>query len=152
MKTGQTLVFYVSRIVPDFAGTYFDPKTTPECIFRPKDFDNKEVWKATITEEVKNQLIYEIKIQSFLDHPNIVKLYAFFSDQEHIYLVMELCTSGHLFDLLRSIKTLPESTTKIIVKQLCQGMDYLHHHEIIHRDLKLENILYHFVHVFSFRE
>lgn len=75
---------------------------------------------------MKNQLINEIKIQSYLDHPNVVKLYAFFADQEYIYLVMELCTSGHLYDFVKNKNVLKEDDCKIIVKQLCQGVDYLH--------------------------
>ena len=51
MKSGDTMCFYVSKIVPDFKGEYFDPKTTPDSIFNPEAFDKKEVWKATLTEE-----------------------------------------------------------------------------------------------------
>lgn len=107
-------------------------------------FALKKIYKADISEDLKVQLIHEIKIQMFLDHPNIIKLYTFFSDDAYLYLLMEMCTSGHLYDLLKSKKNLPEKTTKIIVKQLCQGIDFLHQNDIIHRDLKLENILYHF--------
>lgn len=58
---------------------------------------------------------------------------------------MELGTSGTLYDIVREKKYLKEENGKIVVKQLCQGVDYLHQNKILHRDLKLENILYHFV-------
>jgi calcium-dependent protein kinase len=49
-----------------------------------------------------SQLIREIKIQSYLDHPNIVQLYAFFSDEDYLYLVLELCFGGNVYSKLKS--------------------------------------------------
>jgi serine/threonine protein kinase len=82
------------------------------------------------------QLVREIKIQSFLNHPNIVKMYAFFTDETHIYLVMELCYSGQLYNYLKKWRRLPEEATRSIVLQICKALDYMHMNEIIHRDLK----------------
>jgi aurora kinase len=82
------------------------------------------------------QLIREIKIQSFINHPNIVKLYTFFADEKYIYLVQELCYSGQLFLLLKKKKALSEELTRNIVYQICRALDYMHECEIIHRDLK----------------
>ncbi len=48
-----------------------------------------------------NQLIRQIKIQMYLDHPNLVKLYAYFSDDYNIYLLMELGCDGQLYDLMK---------------------------------------------------
>lgn len=50
-----------------------------------------------------------------------------------------------MFDSLDRVKYFPENAKKNIIKQVCHGKDYLNHHSIIHRDLKLENLLYHFV-------
>jgi len=44
-----------------------------------------------------NQLIREIKIQNFFSHPNIIKLYSFFSDEYKIYLLLELAPDGQLY-------------------------------------------------------
>ncbi len=82
------------------------------------------------------QFCREIKIQSFLNHPNIVKLYTFFSDEKAIYLVQELCISGQLYSLLKKKRKLPEELTKNIIHQICRALDYMHECEIIHRDLK----------------
>lgn len=72
------------------------------------------------------QLVREIKIQSFLTHPNIVKMYAFFSDKTYIYLVLELCFSGQLYGFLKKKRKVPEDMTKNIVQQICRALDYMH--------------------------
>ena len=51
MKEGSTCVFFFDRIVPNFLGEYFDPKTTPEQIFKPSAFDEEDVYKAMLKEE-----------------------------------------------------------------------------------------------------
>ena len=48
-----------------------------------------------------NQLIREIKIQMFLNHPNIIKLYSFFSDEYKIYLILELACDGQLYEYMK---------------------------------------------------
>lgn len=64
----------------------------------------------------------------FLNHPNIVKLYTFFADQAHIYLVLELCSSGQLYNFLKLKKHQPvkEELAKVIIRQIVQGIDYIH--------------------------
>ena len=46
---------------------------------------------------MENQLIQEIKIQQYSNHPNILKMYGFFCDDKKIYLMLELATNGCLF-------------------------------------------------------
>jgi serine/threonine protein kinase len=54
-----------------------------------------------MSDEIKAQIIREIKIQRFLTHPNIVAMYGFTHDAEHIYLLLEPCLEGNLFDLIK---------------------------------------------------
>lgn len=96
----------------------------------------KKISKGNMEPKLLVQLVREIKIQSFLNHPNIVKLYTFFADEKYIYLLQELCSSGQLYTLLKKKKKLSEETTKVIVQQICKALDYMHECEIIHRDLK----------------
>lgn len=69
-------------------------------------------------------------------------MYAYFADQDYIYLVMELCYSGQLYSYLKKWRRLPEDATRNIVLQICKALDYMHMNKIIHRDLKPENIIY----------
>lgn len=54
------------------------------------------------------QLIREIKIQSFLEHPNICQLYTYFEEEDFIYLVMEICNSGNVYSILKKFGTFSE--------------------------------------------
>lgn len=87
-------------------------------------FALKKIKKKDLDDKLKSQLIQEIKIQMFMNHPNIVKLYTFFTDEEHIFLLMELVLSGHLYALVcdKPKQCLDEKTVKVISKQLCQGL------------------------------
>lgn len=53
------------------------------------------------TQKMVRQLIQEIKIQMFLEHPNLIKLYSFFSDHYKVYLLMELGCDGQLFEYIK---------------------------------------------------
>jgi aurora kinase, other len=86
-------------------------------------------------------LIRELKIQSFLAHVNLVKLYAFFHDRLNIYLLLEFCVSGQLYDLFRVKSKLREEEWQPLMKGVCEGLYELHRHGVIHRDLKPENIV-----------
>lgn len=54
-----------------------------------------------VKNKMQKQLTLEIKIQMFLDHPNILRLYHFFDDREYIYLVMEYMEEGSLFNFIQ---------------------------------------------------
>ena len=86
----------------------------------------KRIHKSKLDEKMTMQLVRQIKIQSFLNHPNIVRLYTFFSDIKSIYLVQELCYSGELYSFLKKKKKVPEDLTRIIVQQISRALDYMH--------------------------
>eukprot|EP00826_Nyctotherus_ovalis_P055976 TRINITY_DN748_c0_g13_i1.p1 TRINITY_DN748_c0_g13~~TRINITY_DN748_c0_g13_i1.p1 ORF type:complete len:416 (-),score=149.56 TRINITY_DN748_c0_g13_i1:109-1356(-) len=86
-------------------------------------------------------LMQEIAILKSLDHPNIVKLNEFFTDERYYYLVTEFVEGGELFDEITRRKFMTERTAAHIMKQLLSTIVYCHKRKIVHRDLKPENIL-----------
>lgn len=87
------------------------------------------------------QFISEIKIQMFLEHPNIVRLYGFFDDPTHFYIVMEFMEGGNLFGLLKKRKRVGEGEAAERVREVCLGLKEMHDNSILHRDIKPENIV-----------
>lgn len=87
------------------------------------------------------QFASELQLHSKLHHPNIVEFYRAFSFEDNTYVVLELCHNGSLADALKQRKffTMPEIRRFLI--QLCGAVKYLHHRNIVHRDLKTGNIL-----------
>lgn len=83
----------------------------------------------------------EIEILKKISHPIIVQLFEYFEDEKRIYLVMEKCSGGELFDEIAKRKVLSESIAAVICKQLFSVVGYLHENRIMHRDIKPENIL-----------
>jgi len=86
-------------------------------------------------------LAREIEIMKKVNHPNVLKLYEVFETDEVISLVMELVTGGELFYKIVEKGNYSEKEAAGIVKQMIQGVEYLHGEGICHRDLKPENLL-----------
>ncbi|CAE7484110.1 CPK2 [Symbiodinium natans] len=84
----------------------------------------------------------EIQIMKTMDHPNIIKLYETFEDRKHIYLAMELCTGGELFDRIIEVGQFTEKDCAIVVQQMLSAVFYMHTRGVCHRDLKPENFLF----------
>lgn len=86
-------------------------------------------------------LLVEISILRDMDHPHIAKLHYVYESSDSIDLVVEYLPGGCLNDLINKKKRLPENKCKIIARELLETLDYLHKRSIVHRDLKLENII-----------
>lgn len=76
-----------------------------------------------------------------MTHPNIVRLYEIFEDENTIMLVTELCEGRELFDEIIARNRFTETESAIVLKQLLQAIAYCHEKNVAHRDLKPENIL-----------
>lgn len=84
----------------------------------------------------------EIAIMKMMDHPNIIKLYESFEDHRNIYLVMELCEGGELFDRIIDAGHFLEATAATLMQQILRAIYYMHQNHVTHRDLKPENFLF----------
>lgn len=89
----------------------------------------------------KTKLYDEIKILKDIDHPNIIKIYEFFEDDENYYMVTEYCPEGDLSTHVEKLQYFNETIVRILMFQILSAVLYLHSRKIIHGDLKLENIL-----------
>ena len=87
--------------------------------------------------------IKEINLLKKLDHPNIVKYYDFFEDEENIYIIMEYLEGCTLKQYIKKNENILEDNARIIIKQLLTALSYLHYTcDICHRDIKPENIMF----------
>lgn len=83
----------------------------------------------------------EVRIHWGLKHPTVVELLDFFEDERFVYMVLELCAGGDLYRRLRAVGPLSEAEAAAYMGQLLAGLAYLHSRRIMHRDLKLSNLL-----------
>ena len=98
----------------------------------------KEVVKE---EEEGKKLIDEIGILKNLEHPNIMKIYECFEDEENIYIVSEFCDEGDLLSKMEKVKSLNEIIVKFLMGQIFDAIAYLHANRVFHGDIKLENVM-----------
>ena len=80
--------------------------------------------------------------ESFPPHPSLLKLYSYFKDSKRFYIVTELCPYGNLHQYMRRHPNgLPEDQVRGLMLDITEGIQQLHSQGVIHRDLKLSNIL-----------
>jgi len=90
--------------------------------------------------EAKDKLKHEVEVLSKLHHPFINQILDSFETDTHFFIVMEY-VCGDLLSFIRKRNKLNEPSAKIIFKQIIEGLKYIHKKKIIHRDIKLDNIL-----------
>lgn len=101
----------------------------------------KAITISRLTEEVAAALETEIRLQSGLSHPNIVKLLNVQRNQKYIFLTLELCSGGDLTSFVRRNGPLDEVTARRLMIDLAAGLKYLHDRNLAHRDIKPQNLL-----------
>ena len=103
-----------------------------------KSFNKKELDKNG---ENMKKILYETDLMKKLNHPNITKILEVFEDEDYILITMEYINGGNLFSFVKKRRKLSEKTAKYLFRQIILGIQHIHSHKIVHRDIKLENIL-----------
>jgi calcium-dependent protein kinase len=88
-----------------------------------------------------DKFLREIQVLKTLEHPNIIKIYEYYIDEECHCIITELITGGELYDAIVKFKRFNEKKAAYIMRQILSAINYLHSHGIVHRDIKPENIL-----------
>ena len=112
-------------------------KSNPETIRAIKIIPKKLLIEGVDS----SKLLDEILILKNIDHPNIMKLYEFFEDNENCYMVSEFCDQGDLLQKLDKLNYMNEIVVKFLMEQIFNAIAYLHSRGVIHGDIKLENVM-----------
>ena len=128
-----------------FGEVYLSQKKGRKDYLALKKIDRKIADKPGFKKFLEN----EIHILEQLDHPNIVKLEGIKKSVSNYYIIMEYINGGGLSDCLKKYmeihkKAFTEEIVQYLMRQIIDGINYLHSRKIIHRDLKLDNIMVNF--------
>lgn len=89
----------------------------------------------------RNKIYHEVNLMKNLRHNSIVKILETIETDKYILIIMENVSGGDLLSFVKKRSQLPEKTAKLIFRQLMLALKYIHSRNIIHRDIKLDNIL-----------
>jgi len=87
------------------------------------------------------RVYFEVEIMQKLQHKNILQVKTITEHNENVYIIMELIRNGDLLEYVNTKKKLTEEEARKIFIQILDSLEYTHNKNIIHRDIKLENIL-----------
>jgi serine/threonine protein kinase len=106
-----------------------------------KEIDIKRLVNSKSLDEKISSFQSEIDILSKLNHKNIVKYFGTKRTEEHFHILLEYCVGGSIAKMLEVYKIFSENVIKKYTRQMLEGLEYLHAHNVIHRDIKGANIL-----------
>lgn len=117
------------------------------CTVRNRTTNNLYAMKTVSVADMGSweDLRNEIELQKKLDHPNICKIIESFEDSKHgeVYIIMELCTGGALVSRMKDHRNgYGEQLAATFIEKMLSAIIYCHHHGVVHRDIKLDNMIY----------
>ncbi|KAJ8280712.1 hypothetical protein GJAV_G00058070 [Gymnothorax javanicus] len=101
----------------------------------------KIIDKTQLNPSSLQKLFREVRIMKGLNHPNIVQLFEVIETEKTLYLIMEYASGGEVFDYLVSHGRMKEKEARAKFRQIVSAVHYCHQKNIVHRDLKAENLL-----------
>ncbi|KAF2356165.1 POLO box domain [Trinorchestia longiramus] len=104
-------------------------------------YAGKIIPKSRITKpHHKEKIAREIEVHRQLQHQHVVRFHRYFEDDSNVYIILENCSMRSLVHVLKYRRTLTEPEVRYYIRQLAEGVAYIHGEGIIHRDLKLGNM------------
>ncbi|PHJ25495.1 aurora kinase [Cystoisospora suis] len=109
-------------------------------VYAVKSIEKENVVRAGMVSQVEFELLVQ---KDLLRHRNVLRCFACVEDSDQVHLILEYCSRGDLYTRIRSqpLRRLGEQEAFIYFSQLVNGLHYLHSRGVMHRDLKLENLL-----------
>ena len=101
----------------------------------------KAIVRAKLNRKLQENLEAEISILRSIEHPNVMRLHEVQTTERHVYLVLEYCPGGDLMQVIRAKGAQSEEETRTYLVQLAHGLKHLRQRNLIHRDLKPQNLL-----------
>ncbi|XP_068569068.1 MAP/microtubule affinity-regulating kinase 4 isoform X1 [Cebidichthys violaceus] len=101
----------------------------------------KIIDKTQLNPTSLQKLFREVRIMKTLNHPNIVQLFEVIETEKTLYLIMEYASGGEVFDYLVAHGRMKEKEARAKFRQIVSAVHYCHLKNIVHRDLKAENLL-----------
>ncbi|KAJ1368482.1 hypothetical protein KIN20_029617 [Parelaphostrongylus tenuis] len=130
---GRGLASTVRKCIEKATGQAFAVKIVD--ISTEKQSENEAI-------RLKQETISEVEIlRQLSEHPSIITIHGFYTTPSFLFAVFEMAPKGELFDQLNSTVTVSEKKARRLMRQLFDGVAFMHSRNIVHRDLKLENIL-----------
>ncbi|XP_037123420.1 MAP/microtubule affinity-regulating kinase 4 isoform X2 [Syngnathus acus] len=110
-------------------------------ILTGKEVAIKIIDKTQLNPSSLQKLFREVRIMKTLNHPNIVQLFEVIETEKTLYLIMEYASGGEVFDYLVAHGRMKEKEARGKFRQIVSAVHYCHQKNIVHRDLKAENLL-----------
>ena len=115
---------------------------SPVCLYHHLQMALKIVNKRVASPDYLSKFLpREIELLRVISHPYIIAAHSIVETEHQVFFLMDLAENGDLLDYINARRHLPEHEARYLFSQITEGIQFLHSHNIAHRDLKCENIL-----------